>query len=65
MATFAVPMADAPDYAAVTIDVVEVDDHRQPAFTVEAGVDRSWVDETEREALGRRVQALRRLADQS
>jgi hypothetical protein len=56
------PMADAPDFAAVAIDVTDVDDHRQPAFTVEAGVDRAWVDETEREALGRRVQELRGLA---
>jgi hypothetical protein len=56
------PMADDPDFAAVVVDVTDVDDHRQPAFTVEAGVDRTWVDETEREALGRRVQELRGLA---
>ncbi len=56
------PMADDPDFAAVVIDVTDVDDHRQPAFTVEAGVDRAWVDQTEREALGRRVQELRGLA---
>jgi Pyridoxamine 5'-phosphate oxidase len=56
------PMADDADYVAVAIDVAEVDDHRQPAFVVEAGVDRAWLDEAEREALGRRVQALRGLA---
>ena len=56
------PMPDGPDYAAVAIDVTALDDHRQPAFTVEAGVDRAWVDDTEREALGRRIQALRGLA---
>jgi Pyridoxamine 5'-phosphate oxidase len=56
------PMADAPDHAAVAIDVTELDDHRQPAFTIEAGVDRAWVDDTAREALGRRVQTLRKLA---
>jgi hypothetical protein len=56
------PMAEDPDYVAVAIDVTEVDDHRQPGFTVEAGVDRSWLDETQREALGRRVQALRVIA---
>src|SRR5262245_7984826 len=56
------PMAEDPDYAAVAIDVTDVDDHRHPAFTVEAGVDRAWVDETEREALGRRVDALRVIA---
>jgi hypothetical protein len=53
------PMAQDPDYVAVAIDVTEVEDHRQPAFTVEAGVDRAWVDDTERQALGRRVEALR------
>jgi hypothetical protein len=56
------PMADAPDYAAVTIDVEHVDDHRQAAFLVEAGVDRRWVDEREQHALRERVQALGRLA---
>jgi hypothetical protein len=55
------PMAEDADYAAVAIDVTEVDDHRQPAFTIEAGVDRAWVDDTERQALGRRVEALREL----
>ena len=56
------PMADAPEYAAVTIDVEHVDDHRQAAFVVEAGVDRRWVDEREQQALRERVQALGRLA---
>ncbi len=56
------PMAGDADYVAVAIDVSALDDHRQPAFTVEAGVDRAWVDESEREALARRVQALRGLA---
>jgi hypothetical protein len=56
------PMADAPEYAAVTIDVEHVDDHRQAAFLVEAGVDRRWVDEREQHALRERVQALGRLA---
>jgi hypothetical protein len=56
------PMADAPDYAAVAIDVEDVDDHRQAAFVVEAGVDRRWVDEREQHALRDRVGALGRLA---
>jgi hypothetical protein len=56
------PMAVAPDYAAVAIDVEEVDDHRQAAFLVEAGVDRTWVDEDEQRALGARVGALREIA---
>jgi hypothetical protein len=52
------PMAAAPDYAAVAIDVEQVDDHRQAAFVVEAGIDRRWLDEGERDALGSRVRAL-------
>jgi Pyridoxamine 5'-phosphate oxidase len=56
------PMTDAPDYAAVEIDVADVDDHRQPAFTVEAGVERRWIDEDEKRALGKRIDTLRRLA---
>jgi hypothetical protein len=55
-------MAYAPDYAAVEITVDEVDDHRQPAFTVEAGVDRNWVDEDEKRALGARVNTLEEFA---
>jgi hypothetical protein len=57
------PMQGAPEYAAIAIDVKEIDDHRQPEFVVEAGVDRRWIDEHERRALGGRVEALRALAD--
>jgi Pyridoxamine 5'-phosphate oxidase len=56
------PMTDAPDYAAVQINVTVVDDHRQPAFTVEAGVERRWIDEDEKRALGQRIETLRQLA---
>jgi hypothetical protein len=57
------PMAVAPDYVAIAIDVTQVDDHRQPAFHVTAGVDRRWVDELERDALGQRVRSLTELQD--
>ena len=56
------PLAVDPDYLAVAIDVEHVDDHRQEAFLVEAGVDRRWIDEGERDGLGRRVRALAQLA---
>jgi hypothetical protein len=56
------PMDCAPDYVAVAIEVTAVDDHRQPAFTVDAGVDRQWVDEAEQQALRTRVQALSAMA---
>jgi Pyridoxamine 5'-phosphate oxidase len=55
-------LAGASDYAAVAIDVERIDDHRQAEFRVESGIDRSWVDEDERSALGRRVELLRELA---
>ena len=53
------PMAIAPDYVAVAIDVEHVDDHRQAAFVVDSGAGRQWVDSVEQRALGERVQALR------
>jgi hypothetical protein len=56
------PMAVDPDYAAVAIDVDEVDDHRQPEFVVPAGVGREWLDESARDALGERGRALAALA---
>ena len=52
------PMAADPEYDAVLIAVDHVDDHRQPAFRVTAGVDREWVDEAARAALAARVRAL-------
>jgi mannose-6-phosphate isomerase-like protein (cupin superfamily) len=58
------PMACAPDYVAVAIDVEHVDDHRQEAFRVESGVGREWVDEGEQRALGQRVRALADMATQ-
>jgi hypothetical protein len=56
------PMAVAPDFVAVAIDVDAIDDHRQSAFVVDAGVGRRWVDEDEQKALGARVAALGALA---
>jgi hypothetical protein len=58
-------MAVAPDYAAVEINVEQIDDHRQHAFLVERGVDRRWLDEGEREALGERVRALTALGSRA
>jgi pyridoxamine 5'-phosphate oxidase-like protein len=56
------PMSSAPDYVAISIAVDEIDDHRQPAFLVEAGPDRRWVDDAERDALGQRIRSLTTLA---
>jgi hypothetical protein len=57
------PMASSPQYAAVAIAVEHVDDHRQPAFVVDGGVGREWVDEVEKAALRARVAALRTRAE--
>lgn len=51
-------MAVDPEYVAVAIEVAEVDDHRQPAFRVTAGIGRDWVDEAARTRLAERVRVL-------
>jgi hypothetical protein len=56
------PMAASPNYVAIAIDVEQIDDHRQPAFEVDAGAGRRWVDEAERDGLAQRVRALTQLA---
>jgi hypothetical protein len=55
-------MATDPGYVAVAIEAEEIDDHRQLAFEVTGGVDREWIDGAERQALGRRVAALKHVA---
>ena len=56
-------LAAMPDYAAVAIEVEQVDDHRQPAFEVDSGIGRRWLDDNEQSALGERVKELQELAD--
>jgi hypothetical protein len=56
-------MAAGPEYAAISIEVASVDDHRQAAFEVTGGVERTWRDDGERIALGERVRALSELAE--
>jgi hypothetical protein len=51
-------MTNAPDYAVVAIDVEQIDDHRQPAFQVQEGIERRWLDQSERDALADRIRAL-------
>ncbi|MFE7330567.1 hypothetical protein ACFU8W_37615 [Streptomyces sp. NPDC057565] len=46
------PVPEADEHAAVRITVTAVDDHRQPAFSVLAGVARTWIDDGEKQALG-------------
>ncbi|GAA5043179.1 hypothetical protein [Nocardia callitridis] len=56
-------MPDASDYAAVRIDVDTIDDHRQSAFAVAQGIERTVLDAQELHALEGRVSTLRAWAD--
>jgi hypothetical protein len=56
------PMPGAADYAAVAIEVDVIDDHRQSAFAVATGIQRTVLDESELSYLKSRVATLRRLA---
>ncbi|MCA2205994.1 MULTISPECIES: pyridoxamine 5'-phosphate oxidase family protein [Nocardia] len=57
-------MPEAEDYAAVRIDVDVIDDHRQSAFAVDRGIQRTVLDDTELRALEGRVETLRTWAEQ-
>lgn len=52
-------MPGAEDYAAVQLDVAVIDDHRQSAFAVAQGIQRTVLDESELNALKGRVATLR------
>lgn len=56
-------MPDAADYTAVQLDVEVIDDHRQSAFAVDRGIQRTVLDDTELRALEGRVETLRSWAE--
>jgi hypothetical protein len=56
-------MPDALEYVAVRIDVEVIDDHRQSAFAVADGIQRTVLDSSELEALRGRVTTLRTWAE--
>jgi Cupin/Pyridoxamine 5'-phosphate oxidase len=56
------PMAGAPEFAAVLIDVSQLDDHRLPGEAVESGVAVSLTSEQAERGVRERVDALRELA---
>ncbi|MET7771547.1 pyridoxamine 5'-phosphate oxidase family protein [Nocardia sp. NPDC005366] len=58
-------MPDAQDYVAVRIDVEVIDDHRQSAFAVVDGIQRTVLDASELHALQGRVDTLREWAGHS
>jgi hypothetical protein len=56
------PMVDAPEFAAVAIDVEDIDDHRQPGLVVDSGVSLDWADEGTQRFLQEHLNALREVA---
>ncbi|MVU81646.1 hypothetical protein GPX89_30960 [Nocardia sp. ET3-3] len=56
------PMPGADDYVAVELTVEVIDDHRQSAFAVATGIQRTVLDGTELRYLEKRVAALEAMA---
>lgn len=59
------PMRVSDRVAAIALDVHDVQDHRQPRFTIDAGVRWSWTDDDAREADETIRDALRHLASRA
>src|SRR4029077_16082625 len=55
-------MVVAPAFAAVAIDVENIDDHRQREFAVDSGVSLDWTNERTQRFLQEHVNALREVA---
>ncbi len=55
-------MVVAPSFAAVAIDVDNIDDHRQREFAVESGVSLDWTNERTQRFLQEHLNALREIA---
>ena len=55
-------MVVAPAFAAVAIDVDNIDDHRQREFAVESGVSLDWTNERTQRFLQEHLNALREIA---
>jgi len=56
------PMIRAPMFAAVAIDVENIDDHRQREFVVDSGVSLDWANERTEQFLQEHLNALREVA---
>ena len=56
------PMLGAPMFAAVAIDVENIDDHRQREFAVDSGVSLDWTNERTQRFLQEHLNALREVA---
>ena len=58
-------MTCTPEYSAIAIEVSHIDDHRQPGFSVTAGIDRCWLNQTQPQSQRRPVLELQGLAGRS
>jgi len=56
------PMLGAPMFAAVAIDVENIDDHRQRDFAVDSGVSLDWTNERTQRFVQEHLNALRDVA---
>ena len=56
------PMSGAPMFAAVAIDVENIDDHRQREFVVDSGVSLDWTNERTQRFVQEHINALREVA---
>ena len=56
------PMLGAPAFAAVAIDVENIDDHRQREFVVDSGVSLDWANQRTERFLQEHLSALREVA---
>jgi hypothetical protein len=56
------PMVGAPMFAAVAIDVENIDDHRQREFAVDSGVSLDWTNERTQRFLQEHLNTLREVA---
>ena len=56
------PMVNAPTFAAVAIDVENIDDHRQRELVVDSGVSLDWANERTQRFLQEHLNALREVA---
>ena len=56
------PMLGVPMFAAVAIDVENIDDHRQREFAVDSGVSLDWINERTQRFLQEHLDALQRVA---
>jgi hypothetical protein len=56
------PMIGAPMFAAVAIDIENIDDHRQRDFVVDSGVSLDWTNERTEQFLQEHLNALREVA---